>query len=77
MSKYYPVYKCHLCGTIQRGGEPQEIPYDQFPILCAKIVQRQQFISNSYIKVPPMQIPHQCPDGSCGMSYFAGFKKFQ
>lgn len=55
-------------------GEPTEIPYDALPALCAKVVGNQQFLGNPYLYQAPMQIPHKCLDGSCGMAYFSGFK---
>lgn len=74
MPKYYPVYKCPLCGTILRGREPIEIPYDQLPELLGKIIKNQQFAGNPYLYQAPMHVPCKCKDGSAGLAAFAGFK---
>lgn len=72
--QYYVIYKCHLCGQLIRYGKPQEVPYEKLPELCARVVSSQQFMGNPYLYQAPMQIPHKCKDGSCGMAYFAGFR---
>lgn len=73
--KYYAVYKCQLCGKLQRLGEAQEIPYNSLPELCAKVIQNQLFAGNPYLHQAPMHVPHKCADGNCGMSIFAGFMR--
>ena len=75
MERYYAVYKCQLCGAALAYGEPHEVPYDKLPELCGKVVQNQTFINNPALYKAPMQIPHKCAEGSCGMAYFAGFKR--
>jgi hypothetical protein len=72
--KYSVIYKCQLCGEIIRYGEAHEVEYNELPELCAKVVRNQMFASNQYLYQAPMQIPHQCNDGNCGMAYFLGFK---
>lgn len=74
MNKYFAAYKCQLCGATLKYKESTQIPYDTLPELCAQVVKQQQFIGNPYLYTAPMQIPHKCKDGSCGMAYFAGFK---
>lgn len=74
MPKYYPTYKCLLCGTILHVGEPKEIPYDQLPELLGKIVRNQQFAGNPYLYQAPMHVPCKCKDGSAGLAVFAGFQ---
>jgi hypothetical protein len=71
--EYIAVYKCQLCGTLLTYGDPKEIPYEVLPEICAKVIQNQQFAGNPYLYQAPMQIPHKCKDGNCGMAYFAGF----
>lgn len=75
MYTYYAAYKCPLCGATIRYGEPTEIPYDALPGLCGQVVRNQTFINNPALYTAPMQVPHKCPDGSCGLAYFAGFKR--
>lgn len=75
MDKYYATYKCSLCGKLMVYGEPQVVPYDALPSLCGRVVKDQMFINNPALYQAPMQMPCKCIDGSCGMAYFAGFKK--
>lgn len=74
MSLYRAIYKCPLCGRSLTTGKPTEIPTEKLPDLLAAVVKSQQFASNPYLNTPPMQIPHQCQDGSAGLAQFAGFK---
>ncbi len=74
MSKYRAIYKCPLCGRSLTTGNPTEIPADGLPDLLGAVVRSQQFASNPYLNVPPMQIPHRCQDGSAGLAQFAGFQ---
>ena len=71
--KYVPVYKCLICNTLIKYGEPKEVPYDLLPETCAKIIQNQLFAGNPYLYKAPMQIVHKCKNSNCGMAYFAGF----
>ena len=73
--RYLTIYKCQLCNALVQYGDSKEIPYDELPELCAKVVKNQRFAGNPYLYQAPMQIPHNCKDDSCGMAYFAGFKK--
>jgi len=73
--KYSAIYKCQLCDTLIRYGEPKEIPYDELPVLCSKVIQNQIFAGNPYLYQAPMQVAHPCKNGDCGLAYFAGFKK--
>lgn len=73
--KYKVVYKCELCGELIQYGDVQEIPYEQLPEICARVVTSQIFKSNPYIQTAPMETVHKCKNGDCGMAYFAGFKK--
>ena len=75
MYTYYAAYKCPLCGATIRYGEPKEIPYEALPSLCGQVIKNQTFINNPALYTAPMQLPHTCNDGSCGMAYFAGFKR--
>lgn len=74
---YIAVYKCPLCGELQRYGNPAEIPYNELPVLCAQVVNNQQFAGNPYLYKAPMYLPHKCSNGNCGMSYFAGFVEYK
>lgn len=74
MSKYRAIYKCSLCGRSLTTGKPTEIPTEALPALLGRVVSSQQFASNPYLNTPPMQIPHQCQDGSAGLAWFAGFQ---
>ena len=69
------VYKCLLCGRLLSTGQAQEVPSDALPELCGKVVRNQMFAGNPWLHQAPMQIPCRCQDGSCGMAWFAGFKK--
>ena len=77
MAKYQATYKCPLCRTTLRYGEPQEVPYDTLPQLLGKFQSLQRFASNPYLAsdIPPAYVPCKCPDGSCGLAPFAGFRK--
>lgn len=76
MGKYIAVYKCPLCGRLIYTTDPQEVPYDKLPELCAKVVQNQLFAGNVYLHKAQFYIPHKCKDGNCGLAAFAGFKKW-
>lgn len=69
------VYKCPLCGRLQSPSPAQEVPRDLLPGLCGKVIQNQTFAGNPWLHQVPIQIPCRCPDGSCGMAWFAGFKR--
>ena len=75
MAYYHAVYKCQLCGRLLLYGKAQDVPYEQLPELCREVVFNQMFMSNPDLYQAPMQIPHRCSDGNCGMAYFAGFRK--
>lgn len=75
MPKYYPTYKCPLCGTLLQYGEPKEIPQDKLPELLGQIIRNQQFAGNPHLYQAPMHITCKCKDGSAGLAVFAGFKK--
>lgn len=73
--KYFPVYKCALCGALIRYGNATEIPYEELPKVLGDVIANQQFAGNPYLYQAPMHIPHRCPDGNGGLAYFAGFRK--
>ena len=73
--KYIAVYKCPLCGRLLQYGEPHDVPYNDLPGLCARVALNQRFIGNAALYQAPMHVPCKCPDGSCGMAAFAGFKR--
>ena len=74
ISRYNVTYKCQLCGTIIRYGDAFEMEYNQLPEFCGKVIQNQLFAGNPHLHQAPMQIPHKCQDGNCGMAYFSGLK---
>lgn len=74
MSKYYPAYKCPLCGSLLQAGDPVEIPYDKLPEYLGVFIRNQQFAGNPYLHQVPMHIPCKCKDGSAGLAFFAGFR---
>lgn len=71
---YRLTYKCPLCNQLI-SSEPFEAKYDDLPVLLGKVVQNQRFAGNPILHDKPMNIPHQCKDGSAGLAVFAGFKK--
>lgn len=75
MNKYHAVYKCALCETLLLYGDSHEVPYDALLVLIGKVIKNQQFAGNPYLYEAPLQIPHKCKDGNCGIAYFAGFRK--
>lgn len=75
MAKYYAVYKCPLCGRELRYGDPQEVPHNALPELLGKFQSLQKFANNPHLGIPPSHVPCKCPDGSCGLAPFAGFRK--
>lgn len=75
MVRVRAVYKCPLCSRLLATGPSQEVPRDALPDLCGKVVQNQAFAGNPWLHQVQMQIPCKCPDGSCGLAQFAGFKR--
>ena len=75
--KYYAVYKCPLCGTMFRYGEPHEVPEQQLPELLAMVIKNQNFFGHPTLYTAPMHIPHKCLNGDAGLATFAGFKKIK
>ncbi len=55
--KYFPVYKCALCGTLLRYGNATEIPYEELPKVLGDVIANQQFAGNPYL----YQAPHAHP----------------
>ena len=73
--KYSAIYKCALCGQLIRYGDPNEVPYNKLPKLLGRAIRNQLFAGNPALHEAPMNIPHNCKDGSGGMAYFAGFMR--
>ena len=73
-TKVKMAYKCPLCGMLILSTSVREVEYNDLPSMCGKMVANQRFVGTT-IYNEPLQIPHKCKDGSCGMAYFAGFKK--
>lgn len=74
MKKYYIAYHCLLCSTVFAYGDATELPYDELPDLCGKVVLH-QLDGNKYGLKFPKYTHHKCPDGSCGLAHFAGFSE--
>lgn len=74
---YYAQYKCQLCGAVVRYGDvkPVACSQEQLQELCMRVIRNQQFMNNPALYQAPVNAPHHCADGSCGMAYFAGFKR--
>lgn len=71
--KYWAVYKCPLCGTLNKQGQSYEINKDDLPKILGKVVQNQQFAGNAYLYKVPMYAICKCSDGNVGLAQFAGF----
>ena len=69
------AYKCFLCETILLSENSIDVQYNDLPKMCGSVIANQNFLGNKYLYKEPLQIPHKCKDGSCGMAYFAGFYK--
>ena len=78
MNKYMAVYKCQLCGEIQRVpqtvvGSTEDIEH----LLAKTIVFQKEFGARPDLAQLMEKIPHRCKDGSLGVSVFVGYKKAQ
>ena len=73
MGSYYVTYKCPLCGTIIRCGNPADVPQDKLPEILGMVVRNQMMQGNPALHQAPMYIPHKCKDGNAGLAVFAGF----
>lgn len=76
MDKYYPMYRCRLCGA-SLAGPAVDLDSNQLPDALGRMIKMQRFRDNPYLAggIPPMVIPHHCRDGWAGLASFAGFKK--
>lgn len=78
MGKYIALYKCQMCGEMQRLQQSVEGQPEAIEELLAKAMFRQDtFGTRSDLCQVKPRIPHKCKDGSWGVSHFAGFKKIQ
>ena len=78
MSKYMALYKCQLCGEIQRIRQTVEGSTEDIEHLLAKtIIFQKEFGSRPDLVQLQEKIPHRCKDGSLGVSLFVGYKKAQ
>ena len=78
MGKYMALYKCQMCGEMQRLSQTAEGSFEDIEHLTAKILsQHIHFGSRPDLLNIQEKIPHKCRDGSLGISLFAGFKKIQ
>ena len=78
MPKYIAMYKCQMCGEMQRlrqeaNGQPEDI----VELLAKTMYLQDNLGSRSDLVQVQERIPHKCKDGSLGVSLFAGFKKIQ
>lgn len=67
-------YKCQMCGGYCYLGEPFRISKKAAGDLLIQVIKNQQFMGTVLYQAP-MQVKHDCPDGSVGMAYFAGVRK--
>ena len=78
MSKYMVMYKCQMCGEMQRLRETVECSSEDIERLLAKTFLFQgNFGTRPDLNQLRERIPHKCKDGSLGVSIFAGFKRTQ
>lgn len=78
MSKYMAMYKCQMCGEMQRLRETVPGSIEDIERLLAKtFVYQDNFGTRPDLNQLRERIPHRCKDGSLGVSVFAGFKKIQ
>ena len=77
MSQYIALYKCQMCGEMQRLQQSAEGSNDDIEKLLGKIFYYQEHLNQSDLNPVKARIPHRCKDGSLGVSIFAGFKKVQ
>lgn len=78
MSTYMAVYKCQLCGELQRIPQTANGSTEDIERLLAKtIIYQKEFGSRPDLVQLQEKIPHRCKDGSVGVSVFVGFKKCQ
>lgn len=78
MGKYIALYKCLMCGEMQRlrqeaDGQPEDIE----ALLAKTMLYQDTFGTRSDLCQVKPRIPHKCKDGSQGVAHFAGFKKIQ
>lgn len=72
---YKALYKCEMCGQIQRYGDPVEADQDAAEKAVIKVISNQQFAGSVFYKAP-MHITHRCTDGSVGISRFIGLRSY-
>lgn len=78
MPKYIAMYKCQMCGEMQRLRQEANCQPEDIEALLGKTMRLQDtFGSRSDLCQVHPRIPHKCKDGSLGVSLFAGFKKIQ
>lgn len=78
MSEYMALYKCQMCGEMQRLRETVTGSNEEIEGLLAKtFVFQDNFGTRPDLNQLRERIPHRCKDGSLGVSVFAGFKKVQ
>ena len=78
MAKYIAMYKCQMCGEMQRLRQEANAQPEDIEALLGKTMYLQDTLgSRSDLVQVQERIPHKCKDGSLGVSIFAGFKKIQ
>lgn len=76
MAKYYPVYKCMVCGEVQRHPKYLDIELSDAEDQVAAVIRRHQMFGNSpHLPQIPFYITHVCKNGSIGVSQFAGLRR--
>lgn len=78
MSRYMALYKCQMCGEMQRLRETVVGSNEDIEGLLAKTFSFQDnFGTRPDLNQLRERLPHRCKDGSLGVSVFAGFKKIE
>ena len=78
MSQYMAVYKCQLCGEMQRIPQTAEGTTEDIEHLLAKtLFYQKEFGTRVDLVQLQEKLPHRCRDGSLGVSVFVGYKKAQ
>ena len=76
-NKYFAVYQCPMCNEKFRISDKiTELDSNEIPKLFGRIIQSQSFINNPYLPTAPLQIPHECKNGSVGLAQFIGLQKY-
>lgn len=76
MAKYYPVFKCMICGELIQEKMFLDKSIIEAREQVAAAIRRYQMFGNApHISNIPWFATHVCKDGSIGIAEFAGLKK--